>query len=163
MSEGLDRWWPFISSGGNRMDLKNFTLNISQTKVNRFVDELAAGKFMATVCKKCGKKYYPPLADCAHCMQSDMEWKQISNEGTLVTFTKIHVPPEHFATRQPLMPFSSIQFEPCPIGLLKVEGELKIMGWIPKVDLKKIKVGMKMKASPFTLPDGKLTIILEPI
>jgi len=24
-------------------------------------------------------------------------------------------------------------------------------------------VGMKMKASPFTLPDGKLTIIFEPI
>jgi len=112
MSEGLDRWWPFIFQEGIGMDLKNFTLNISQTKVNRFIDELAAGKFMATVCKKCGKKYYPPLADCAHCMQSDMEWKQISNEGTLVTFTKIHVPPEHFATRQPLMPFSSIQFEP---------------------------------------------------
>jgi hypothetical protein len=31
------------------------------------------------------------------------------------------------------------------------------------VDVKKIKVGMKMKASSFTLPDGKLTIILEPV
>jgi uncharacterized OB-fold protein len=145
------------------MDFKNFSLNIAQTKVNRFVDELAAGKFMATVCKKCGKKYYPPAADCSDCMQSDMEWKQISNEGNLVTFTKIHVPPEHFAVRQPLMPFSSIQFEPCPFGLIKVEGGLKIMGWIPKMDVRKIKVGMKMKASSFTLPDGKITIILEPI
>jgi uncharacterized OB-fold protein len=96
-------------------------------------------------------------------MQSDMEWKQISSEGKLVTFTKIHVPPEHFAVRQPLMPFSNIQFEPCPIGIIEVEGGLKIMGWIPKVDLRKIKVGMKLKASAFTLPDGKLTIILEPI
>jgi len=145
------------------MDFKNFSINIGQTKVNRFVNELAAGKFMATVCKKCGKKYYPPQADCPDCMSSDMEWKQIIPEGALVTFTKIHVPPEHFAVRQPLMPFSSVQFEPCPIGILKVEGGLKIMGWIPKVDIKKIKVGMKMKASPFTLPDGKLTIILEPI
>ena len=101
------------------MDFKNFSLNIAQTKVNRFVDELAAGKFMATVCKKCGKKYYPPLADCSNCMQSDMEWKQISHQGTLVTFTKIHVPPDHFAVRQPLMPFSSIQFEPCPIGTFR--------------------------------------------
>lgn len=145
------------------MEFKNFSLNIAQTKVNRFADELAAGKFMATVCKKCGKKYYPPLADCSNCMQSDMEWKQIGNEGTLVTFTKIYVPPEHFAARQPLMPFSSIQFEPCPIGLVEVEGGLKIMGWIPKVDINKIRVGMKMKASSFTLPDGKLTIVLEPI
>ncbi len=145
------------------MDFKNFSLNIAQTKVNRFVDELAAGKFMATVCKKCGKKYYPPSADCPNCMQSDMEWKQIGSEGKLVTFTKIHVPPEHFAVRQPLMPFSSIQFEPCPFGIIEVEGGLKIMGWIPKMDVKKIKVGMKLKASSFTLPDGKLTIVLEPI
>jgi len=145
------------------MDFKNFSLNIAQTKVNRFVDELAAGKFMATVCKNCGKKYYPPLADCSNCMQSDMEWKQIGSEGKLVTFTKIHVPPEHFAVRQPLMPFSNIQFEPCPFGMIEVEGGLKIMGWIPKVDVKKIKVGMKLKASSFTLPDGKLTIVLEPI
>jgi uncharacterized OB-fold protein len=61
------------------------------------------------------------------------------------------------------MPFSSVQFEPCPIGLLEVEGGLKIMGWITKMDVKKIKVGMKMKASPFILPDGKLTIVLEPM
>ena len=145
------------------MNFKHFSRNISQTKVSRFVDELAAGRFMATRCKKCGKEYYPPVADCSNCMQSDMEWKQIRPEGTLVTFTKIHVPPEHFAVRQPLMPFSSIQFEPCAIGLLEVEGGLKIMGWIPKVDIKKIKVGMKLKASPFTLPDGKLTIVMEPI
>jgi uncharacterized OB-fold protein len=44
-----------------------------------------------------------------------------------------------------------------------VEEGLRIMGWIPKVDLKKIQVGMKMKASPQTLADGKITIVLEPI
>jgi uncharacterized OB-fold protein len=145
------------------MDFKNFSLYISQTKVNKFVDELAAGKFMATVCKKCGKKYYPPVADCSNCMQSDMEWRQINGRGTLATFTKIYVPPDRFAVRQPRMPFSTIQFEPCPIGLIEVEDGLKIMGWIPKLDVKKIKVGMKMKASPQVLLDGKITIVLEPI
>jgi len=145
------------------MNFKLFSRNISQTKVSRFVDELAAGRVMATRCKKCGKEYYPPVADCSHCMESDMEWKQIGHEGTLVTFTKIHVPPEHFAAPQPLMPFSSIQFEPCPIGLLEVEGGLRIMGWIPKVDVKKIKVGMRMKAMPQVLPDGNITIVLETV
>ena len=80
-----------------------------------------------------------------------------------LAFTNIYVPPEHFAIRQPLMPFSSVQFEHCPIGLLEVEGGLRVMGWIPKVDVKKIKVGMKMKASPLTLPDGKITIVFEPV
>jgi uncharacterized OB-fold protein len=145
------------------MEFKNFSLAISQTKVARFADDLAAGKIMSTICKKCGKRYYPPRADCSHCMESDMEWKPVSPEGKLVTFTKIHVPPEHFAIRQPLMPFSGIQFEPCPMGLLEVEGGLRIMGWMPKVDLKKIRVGMKMKALPQVLPDGKVTIVFEPI
>ena len=90
-----------------------------------------------------------------------MEWKPIGHEGTLVTFTKIHVPPEHFAVPQPLMPFSSLRLEPCSIGLLEVEDGLKIMGWIPKVDVKKITVGMRMKAMPEILPDGNITIVLE--
>jgi uncharacterized OB-fold protein len=143
------------------MEFKDFSLFINQTKVARFAEELAAGKIMATACKKCGKKYYPPRADCSGCMGSEMEWKLIGDEGRLVTFTKIYVLPDHFAIRQSLMPFSNIQFEPCPIGLLEVEGGLRIMGWIPKVDLKKIRVGMKMKASPQILPNGKVTIIFE--
>ena len=69
---------------------------------------------------------------------------------------------DHFAVRRPLMPFSSVAFEPCPIGLLEVEGGLRVMGWIPKVDLKKIKVGTKMRAHPQILPDGRITIVLEP-
>jgi uncharacterized OB-fold protein len=143
------------------MDFKNFALSISQTKVARFAKELAEGKIMATLCKKCGKKYYPPRADCSDCMSSEMEWKPIGGEGKLVTFTKIYVPPEHFAIRQPMMPFSSVQFEPCPIGILEVEDGLRIMGWMPKIDVKKIRVGMKLKASPQILLDGKVTIILE--
>ena len=144
------------------MEFKNFSLFINQTKVNRFADDLAGGKIMSTSCKKCGKQYYPPVADCSSCLGSEMEWKELKGEGKLITFTKIHVPPEHFAVRQPLMPFSSIQFEPCPIGILEVENGLPIMGWIPKMDVKKIKVGMKMKASSFTLPNGNITIVLEP-
>jgi len=69
---------------------------------------------------------------------------------------------DHFAVRRPLMPFSSIAFEPTPIGILEVEGGLRVMGRIPKVDLKKIPVGMKMRASPQILPDGRITIVLVP-
>lgn len=143
------------------MEFKKFSLAIGQTKVSRFADDLAAGKIMSTSCKKCGKSYYPPRADCSACMSSEMEWKPLNGEGKLATFTRIHVPPEHFAIRQPLMPFSSVQFEPCPVGIIEVEGGLRIMGWMPKIDLKRIKVGMKLKASPQILPDGKITIVLE--
>jgi uncharacterized OB-fold protein len=145
------------------MEFKNFSLAFSQTKVARFAKDLAEGKIMMTICKKCGTKYYPPRADCSDCMESEMDWKQIKAEGNLVTFTKIYVPPEHFAVRQPLMPFSSVQFEPCPVGIVEVEDGLRVMGWMPKIDIRKIKIGMKLKASPQILPDGKITIVLEAI
>src|SRR4030042_127846 len=82
-SAGPDRGSPYTSSGGGRMDFKNFSLAISQTKVARFAEDLAAGKIMSTVCKKCGKSYYPPRADCPECMSSNMEWKELQGEGIL--------------------------------------------------------------------------------
>jgi uncharacterized OB-fold protein len=47
-------------------------------------------------------------------------------------------------------------------GNIEVEDGLRVMGWIPKTDLSKLRVGMKMKASAAGLPDGKITIVLEP-
>src|SRR3972149_2559177 len=105
MSVGPDRVWQATSSGGSSiMDFKSFSLAISQTKVARFADDLAGGKNMATVCKKCGKKYYPPQADCPECMSSDMDWKELKGERTLRIFTRIYVPPEHVAPPQPPLP-----------------------------------------------------------
>ncbi len=145
------------------MEFKRFALAISQTKVARFANDLAEGKIMSTTCKKCGKRYYPPRSDCSICMTSEMTWVPIGGEGKLATYTKIFVPPEHFAVRQPLMPFSGVQFEPCPIGILEVEGGLRVMGWMPKVDVRKVRVGMKMRCLPQVLPDGNVTIILEAV
>jgi uncharacterized protein len=143
------------------MEFKNFSLGLSQTKVARFSEELAAGRIVMTVCKKCGKRYYPPRADCSACMTSEMGWAPIETEGNLVTFTKIYVPPEHFAVRPSLMPFSTARFEPCPIGVLEVKEGLRIMGWMPKTDMKKVQIGMRMKASPEILPNGTVTIVLQ--
>jgi len=145
------------------MDFKTFSLSISQTKVARFAQELAQGKIMSTLCTRCGKRYYPPRADCSVCFGTEMEWRPLEGEGRLLSFTKIFVPPEHFALPQPRMPFSSVQFDPCPVGIVEVEEGLRVMGWIPKGDVKKLRVGMRIKVSAVTLPDGRLTIVLEPL
>jgi uncharacterized OB-fold protein len=144
------------------MEFKAFSLHINETKVGRFALDLASGKIMATRCKACVTRFYPPRADCPRCGESDMEWTPVKGRGTLVTFTMIQVPPEHFAPKA-VMPFSSITFRPCPVGLLEVEDGLKIMGWIPNVDPKDLRVGMSLQAAPHTLPDGKVTILLEPL
>jgi uncharacterized OB-fold protein len=143
------------------MEFRDFSLHINQIKVGRFAEELAAGRIMATQCRGCRAKYYPPRADCNRCWTSDMEWIPLQGQGKLATFTRIHVPPEHFAAK-PLMPFSPLVLQPCPIGLLEFDDGLRVMGWIPNLDPKDLRVGMSLRAAPHTLADGKVTIILEP-
>jgi len=143
------------------MEFKDFSLHINHTKVWRFAQELSSGRIMATQCRACKKKRYPPRADCPQCHASDMDWIALKARGRLATFTMIYVPPDHFATK-PQMPFSSIAFRPCPIGLLEVEDGLRIMGWIPNVNPKELHLGMPLQAIPQTLTDGKVTIIFEP-
>jgi len=145
-----------------KMEFKDFSLFLNHTKVKRFVDDLASGKIMGTKCKKCGLNLYPPRADCPECYSSEMEWVALKTQGKLATYTMIYVPPDHFTTILQ-MPFSKFRFEPCPIGLLELENGLRIMGWIPKVNPKEIKVDMALKAEPQVLPGGKVTIVLNPV
>jgi uncharacterized OB-fold protein len=144
------------------MEFKDFSWHLNETKVGRFAAELASGKIMATRCTACMTKFYPPRADCSNCLSSEMDWMALNGRGRLVTFTMIHVPPERFSPTSP-MPFSSITFQPCPIGLLEVEDGLRIMGWMPNVRPEDIRVGIPLQATPHTLTDGRVTIILEPI
>lgn len=144
------------------MAFSDFSRFIRGTKVERFAQELAAGKIMGTRCKACGKRFYPPRADCPGCGANDMAWEPLEGRGTLATFTTIYVPPERFSPKSP-MPFSSVTFHPCPVGLLEIEGGLRIMGWIPHVDSRDLRVGMALQAIPHRFADGTVTILLDPL
>jgi len=52
---------------------------------------------------------------------------------------------------------------PCPVGVVAVAGDLRIMGWIPGMALKDIKVGSLFDVEAKTLKNGQLTIILSPV
>jgi len=67
------------------------TYNIPISKTLKFWEGIKEGKIYATKCKKCGKLYFPPVADCSACLSSEMEWVELSGEGELETFTHIIV------------------------------------------------------------------------
>jgi uncharacterized OB-fold protein len=143
------------------MGFERFSLSIKHTKIEDFVDYLESGRIMAKRCKSCGGKYYPPRADCAHCLESDMEWAEIPSEGKLLTFTQIFVPPAHYVSVPSSMPFSRTIMEPPLVGIIEVEEGIRIMGFIPNMDTRKIRIGMSFKAVPELLPDGRITIALR--
>jgi uncharacterized OB-fold protein len=120
----------------------------SISKVNDFIDYLAQGKVMGTRCKTCGTMHFPPVADCAECLSSDVEWFEITGTGKLVSFSKLTYGPVGFEED---LPYS--------IALLDY-GDYKVFGRIAKgIPDEELSIGMPMKTEPITLPNGQLSYV----
>ncbi len=120
------------------------------TKVNDFIDYLEQGKVMGTRCKGCGKKFFPPRADCYNCLSDDMEWFEVSGTGKLVTYSKLQYAPVGFEND---LPYS--------IAVLDY-GDYKVFGRISSsIPDDEIKIGMEMITKVNRLPNGQLNYVFE--
>ena len=118
----------------------------SISKVNDFMTYLKQGKVMGTICKNCGTVHFPPVADCAECLSSDVEWFEISGPGRLVSWSRLTYAPVGFEDD---LPYS--------IALLDY-GDYKVFGRIAKdVPDEDLAIGLAMKTEAITLPDGQLS------
>ena len=116
------------------------------SKVNDFISHLEQGKLMATKCKKCGLMFFPPRADCGGCLSNDMEWVEVTGDGTLLTFSKLQYGPVGFEGDLPYT-IAVAQFK-----------DVKVFGRISKeIPDDELKVGMKVKAVSANLPNEKLS------
>jgi uncharacterized OB-fold protein len=133
--------------GFERFGTVSFT---AQTRVDKFVDLLDQGKVAGTQCKSCGEKYFPPRADCANCLSSDMEWFGISGPGKLISFSTLIYAPTGFE-------------EDLPYTIALADfGDVKVFGRMSK-DLKEedMKIGMDLKVVPVKLQGGKVAYELR--
>lgn len=131
------------------MDFGNFgTVSFTkQAKVIPFVEYLAQGKFMATQCKKCKNKYFPPRADCPYCLESEMEWFEITSPGKLLTYTQVHYGPLGFEADAPYV-----------IGIVQFPEGIKVLSRISKkIDPTDIKIGMELRVVSVRINDEKIT------
>ncbi|MEM0057818.1 MAG: Zn-ribbon domain-containing OB-fold protein [Candidatus Bathyarchaeia archaeon] len=119
--------------------------DIPISKTLPFWEGLKQGKILATKCKRCGKLYFPPVADCSQCLVSDMEWVELSSEATIETFTHVVVRPATFQHEKPYT---------VAIGRLR-EG-VRVLAWLTGFKLSEIKVGMKAKLIAKITPEGNL-------
>ena len=120
------------------------------TKTSEFVDFLEEGKIMGSRCLSCGLVFFPPRADCHHCLNSDMEWFEVTGTGKLVTYSRLT--------------FAPIGFEddvPYAIALLDY-GAFKVFGRIaPGISEQELQIGMNMGAVVNQLPNGQLNYVFE--
>jgi hypothetical protein len=115
------------------------------TKVNDFIDHLEQGKVMGTRCKDCGRLFFPPRADCYHCLGSHMEWFEVDGKGRLITYSRLQYAPVGFGDD---LPYAIAVLD---YGAYKVFG--RIADDVPEEE---IEVGMEMKTMVHRLPNGQI-------
>ena len=135
------------------MDFGNFgTVSFThQAKAVPFVDYLSQGKLMATECKQCGKKYFPPRMDCPFCLSSDVEWFEIKSKGKLLTFTTVNYGPSGFE-----------DVAPYTLGIVEFPEGVRVLARISKkIDPDKIAIGMELKPVPLKLKEDTFSYDFE--
>jgi uncharacterized OB-fold protein len=120
------------------------------TKVNDFIDYLEQGKVAGNRCKDCGRVFFPPRADCYHCLAGNMEWFEIAGTGRLVTYSKLEYAPVGFG-------------EDLPYAIAVLDyGDFKVFGRIARdVPEQEIRVGMDMRTVVNELPNGQLNYVFQ--
>lgn len=122
----------------------------SQTRVSEFVDYLRDGKICGTKCKECGYVQFPPRAHCVRCLSNDFEWKELSGDCALVTYTKVDASPATFKDQAPYL-----------LGLAEFSEGPKVFAWVDKaISEEQLTPGMKMKLKPSKLSNGNLSYVL---
>lgn len=122
----------------------------SQAKVAKFTDYLEEGKIYGTVCRECGHIQFPPRAHCARCLSSQFEWKQLSGDCVLITYTKVEAAPAMFKDQVPYL-----------LGLAEFTEGPKAFAWIDKqIPEGEVTAGIRLKLKPTKLSNGNLSYLL---
>ncbi len=82
-------------------------------------------------CKTCGNMYFPKRPVCPNCRRKgEIVEKQFSGKGKIISFTKVHVPPEGFEEQAPYI-----------LAIIALEEGARVMAQIVDTDLEKVTVG----------------------
>jgi len=103
----------------------------------RFLIELRENKrIMGTKCPTCDKVYVPARSVCKYCFAQLDKWEEVSDTGTLLTYT-VAGRPNGVQPVDPPIIYGIIQLDGASTGLVHMLSE---------VDFEKLVIGMRVKA-----------------
>ena len=104
---------------------------------SRFLIELRDNKkIMGTRCPTCNRVYVPARSVCRDCFGELSEWVEVSQKGTLLTYTVTY-------QSNPVQPVST----PIVYGIVQLDGaDTGFVHMLGEVDPEKLKAEMKVKA-----------------
>ena len=104
---------------------------------SRFLIELRDNKrIMGIRCPTCNRVYVPAKSVCKDCFAQLNEWVEVSDKGTLLTYTVCHQPNRVQPLEPPLV-YGIIQLDGADNGFVHMLGE---------VDPEQLRIGMRVQA-----------------
>jgi len=104
---------------------------------DRFYREMRDNRRIMTVkCSRCGAVLLPPRPYCGFCFSEADEWVELPDEGTLLTYTIVHLPFKGQPTEPPYA-YAFIMLNGADVQFPHMLGE---------VEFDDIEVGMRLKA-----------------
>ena len=104
--------------------------------VKSFQDYLREKKLMGNSCDECKNLMIPPRMLCTKCRGKKLSWSQFRGEGSLETFTIVHVPPSFLKDKTPYA-----------IGIVRLDEGPKVTARLVNVDVERpetIKMSMRV-------------------
>jgi len=99
-----------------------------------FWNGLAEGRIRVQHCQDCGGWVFYPRSHCSHCLSGRLEWRDVTGDATLYTFT---------ITRQPTAPHFADEV-PQLLAVVELEGGIRMTTTLVNVQEGDIRVGMKL-------------------
>lgn len=103
---------------------------------SKFLLGLKEKKILGTHCPICNKVYVPARPTCYHCWVDLNEWVEVGNEGTLLSYSIMHIDSIGYTNKSPFA-----------YGIIKLDGaDTGLLHFIDAPNFSKLKIGTRMKA-----------------
>lgn len=93
-------------------------------------------KILGMRCPACNRVYVPARSTCHGCFEPMDEWVEVSNQGTVTTYTVVHATNPCQPVEPPLL-YGVVQLDGADNGFLHMLGG---------VDMEKLHIGMRVQA-----------------
>ena len=100
-----------------------------------FWDGLKEGVIKLQKCNDCGVWVFYPRSRCSNCLSDSLDWREVSGNGTLYTFT---------IARQPTSPHFSTEV-PQQLAVVELDEGVRLTTTLVNVREADIKIGMRLK------------------
>ncbi len=123
---------PHIIPG--KFDL-TYTYSVGALGTRFFIQLRDNQKIMGIRCPQCNRVYVPPRLTCFRCFSKLDEWVEVSDKGTVLTYTVVNYP-------EPIYPMEP----PFVYGVIQLDGADTGLVHLIAADTEQLRIGMRVQA-----------------